>query len=127
MNPLTSFYLLIFSTCGKVADCDIDGDDLEVSMEADNGDYPQAKRYMMKAGPKTTLSQKERRPYGKKLEVNNKKNTQDEIREACSGTEGQKLGAAAEKFEIEVTNGKTSKYSQGQWKRSRKVLFDRGT
>ncbi|KAK1351905.1 Always early protein 3 [Heracleum sosnowskyi] len=108
-----------------VADGDIDGDDVEGSMEADNGDYPQAKRYMMKAGNKTTLSQKEPRPYGKRLEVSNNKNTHDEIREACSGTEGQKLRAAGEKFEIEVTNGKTSKYSQGQWKRSRKVLFDR--
>lgn len=113
-------------TCVKVADGDMDGDDLEGSMEADNGDCQGAKRYMMKAGNNSTLSQKGRRLYGKRLEVDNNKNSQDEIREACSGTEGQKLGAAREKFEIEVTNKKASKYSHGQWKRSKKVLFDRG-
>ncbi|XP_063939454.1 protein ALWAYS EARLY 3-like isoform X3 [Daucus carota subsp. sativus] len=113
---------LLRSPKKMVAEGDIDG---EGSMEADNGDYTRPKRYMMKSGNKSPFSQKGQRPYGKRLELDNDKNSQDEIREACSGTEGQKLGAALEKFEIEVTNGKTAKYSQGQWKRSRKVLFDR--
>lgn len=92
-------------------------------MDADNEDYSRDKRYMMKAGNKSVLSRKEPRHYGKRLELDNNKNSRDEIREACSGTEGQKR----EKSEMEVTNGKNSRYSLGRWKRSKKVLFDQGT
>ncbi|XP_017218646.1 protein ALWAYS EARLY 3 isoform X3 [Daucus carota subsp. sativus] len=115
-----------FSRSAKrmVGDSDMDEDDLEGSMNADNEDYPRNKRYMMKAGNKSVLSRKEPRVYGKKLEVDNNRNSRDEIREACSGTEEQKLGAVREKSEIEVSNGKHSRYSQGRWKRSKKVLFD---
>ncbi|KAL8121599.1 hypothetical protein AgCh_018366 [Apium graveolens] len=107
-----------------VGDNDMDEDDLEGSMDADSEDYSRNKRYMSKAGKQSGLSRKEPRLYGKRLEVDNNRNSQDEIREACSGTEGKKLGAAREKSEIEVTNGKNSRYSQGRWKRSKTIHFD---
>ncbi|KAK1390484.1 Always early [Heracleum sosnowskyi] len=106
-----------------VGDSYMDEDDLEGSMDADNEDFSRDKRYMIKAGNTSVLSRKEARLYGKRLEIDNSRNSRDEIREACSGTEGKKLGAV-EKSEIEITNGKTSRYSQGRWKRSKKILFD---
>ncbi|KAK4379985.1 hypothetical protein RND71_001847 [Anisodus tanguticus] len=101
-------------------------DEEEGSMEADTGELVRYKNDLEKTGVGRTTQK--RRSYGKKLEVDDSgDNHFDDIKEACSGTEeGQRLGAARGKLEMEATDEKNSRASlQGPRKRSKKVLFRR--
>ncbi|MCE0481941.1 hypothetical protein HAX54_040154 [Datura stramonium] len=103
-------------------------DEEEGSMEADTGELMRYKNDLEETGTIGQTTQKRRRPYGKKLEVDDSgDNHFDDIKEACSGTEeGQRLGAARGKLEMEATDEKNSRASlQGSSKRSKKVLFRR--
>lgn len=104
----------------KLLSNEVDGE--EGSMEADTGELMRYKNELGESGTVDRTTQKRKRPYGRKLEVDDSgDNHFDDIREACSGTEeGQKLGAARGQLEMEATNEKNSR------KRSKKVLFGRG-
>ncbi|CAK9159738.1 unnamed protein product [Ilex paraguariensis] len=115
-------------TSAKLVGSDIDEDELEGSMEADNGEFSREKSYIRETESVSTVVQKGRRHHEKKLEVDDSCiNHLDDIKEACSGTEeGQKLGAVTGKFDMEVTDAKIPRSSvQGSRKRSKKVLFRR--
>ncbi|KAH0728186.1 hypothetical protein KY284_004051 [Solanum tuberosum] len=105
----------------KLLSNEVDGE--EGSMEADTGELMRYKNELGESGTVDRTTQKRKRPYGRKLEVDDSgDNHFDDIKEACSGTEeGQKLGAGAArgKLEMEATNEKNSR------KRSKKVLFGR--
>ncbi|XP_059280629.1 protein ALWAYS EARLY 3 [Lycium ferocissimum] len=103
-------------------------DEEEGSMEADTGELMRYKNDLGETGTIGRTTQKRRRPYGKKLEVDDSDDNHfDDIKEACSGTEeGQRLGAARGKLEMEAADEKNSRASlQGPRKRSKKVLFTR--
>ncbi|KAK3038983.1 hypothetical protein RJ639_027468 [Escallonia herrerae] len=112
----------------KLIDADIYEDGLEGSMEADNGIFARDKSSLMERRSFGTLVQKGRRLPGKQFEVDDNGNNHiDDIREACSGTEGgQKVGQVKGKFDIETTDAKISRSSsQASRKRTKKVLFTR--
>ncbi|CAK9145546.1 unnamed protein product [Ilex paraguariensis] len=99
---------------------------LQASLEVDKGESSRDRsctRVMESVG---TVDKKGRGHYGKKLEVDDDcTNHLDDFKEACSGTEGQKLGKVMGKFVMEVTDAKISRFSsQGLRKRSKKVLFE---
>ncbi|XP_055818262.1 protein ALWAYS EARLY 3-like [Solanum dulcamara] len=103
-------------------------DEEEGSMEADTGELMRYKNDLGETGAVCRTTQKRKRPYGKKFEVDDSgDNHFDDIKEACSGTEeGQRLGAARGKLEMEATNENNSRaLLQGPRKRSKKVLFGR--
>ncbi|KAM3357901.1 protein ALWAYS EARLY 3 isoform X1 [Capsicum galapagoense] len=103
-------------------------DEQEGSMEADTGELMRYKNDFEEAETVGRTTQKQKRAYGKKLEVDDSgENHFDDIKEACSGTEeGQRLGAARGKLEMEATDEKNARASlQGPRKRSKKVLFGR--
>ncbi|GFZ14023.1 hypothetical protein Acr_24g0002130 [Actinidia rufa] len=82
------------------------------SMEADNGDFADDRNYLIETkvvGPSEL--RKQRRLHGKKLEIDDSGYSHlDDIREACSGTEGgQNLGAFSEKLDFEVANRKLAR------------------
>uniref|UniRef100_A0A5B6Z075 SANT domain-containing protein n=1 Tax=Davidia involucrata TaxID=16924 RepID=A0A5B6Z075_DAVIN len=119
-------------TSAKLVGSEMDEDTFEGSlgsMEADNGDFPRDRSYLMETEDVGTVkAQKGSRLYGKKLEVDDSGNNHlDDIKEACSGTEEeQKLVAVRGKLGIEVTDGKFARSSsQVPRKRSKKVLFRR--
>ncbi|PSR92630.1 Protein ALWAYS EARLY like [Actinidia chinensis var. chinensis] len=97
------------------------------SMEADNGDFADDRNYLIETkvvGPSEL--RKQRRLHGKKLEIDDSGYGHlDDIREACSGTEGgQNLGAFSEKLDFEVANRKLARSSsQVSRKKSKKALF----
>lgn len=105
----------------KHVESDIDEEELEGSMEADTGELSRYKKDL-KQTTRVSNRVKGRRFDGKKLDVDETgDNLLDDLREACSGTEGQRFGAAR------YTDGRVSKPSpQGPRKRSKKALFKRG-
>ncbi|CAN4091711.1 unnamed protein product [Withania somnifera] len=103
-------------------------DEEEGSIEADTGELMLDKNDLEEAGTVGQTTQKRKKPYGKKLEVDDSGDSDfDDIKEACSGTEeGQRLGTVRGKLEMESTDEKNSRASfQGPIKRSKKVLFRR--
>ncbi|KAF3456189.1 hypothetical protein FNV43_RR00839 [Rhamnella rubrinervis] len=97
------------------------------STEADNGDYDRGESYLM--GCETVeFQQKGKRRYQvKNLEVRDSVNDLlDDLKEAGSGTEEQKLNAAKGKLQTEVLYGKSARpVVKGQRKRSKRTLFGR--
>ncbi|XP_060173823.1 protein ALWAYS EARLY 3-like isoform X1 [Lycium barbarum] len=110
---------------GKLLSNEVDEE--EGSMEADTGELLRYKNDLADTGTISRTAQKGRRRYGEKLEVDDSGNNQfDDIKEACSGTEGQRLGAVRGKLEMEATDEKNSRtFLQGSRKRSKKVLLRR--
>lgn len=111
----------------KLLSNEVDGE--EGSMEADTGELMRYKNELGESGTVDRTTQKRKRPYGRKLEVDDSgDNHFDDIREACSGTEeGQRLGSVGGKLELEASDEKNSRTSlQGPRKRSRKMFFRRG-
>ena len=97
------------------------------STEADNGNFGRPRNFVEVGASEV---KKERRLHGKKLEAYESGNNQlDDIKEACSGTEeGQNVGSVRGKLDFEVTDGKAARsYSQVSRKKSKKVLFKKGT
>lgn len=98
------------------------------STEADEGDYDRDKSYLM--GCETVeFQQKGKKRYQvKNLEVKDSVNDLlDDLKEAGSGTEEQKLSAAKGKLQTKVLYGKSARpVVKGQWKRSKKTLFGIG-
>lgn len=104
-------------------------DEEEESMEAVTHELLRYNNDLARSGTIGRTAQKGRKPYGKKLEVDDSgDNHLDDIKEPCSGTEeGQKLGAVRGKLELEATDEKSSRPSlQVPRKRSKKVPFRRG-
>ncbi|XP_052188738.1 protein ALWAYS EARLY 3 isoform X2 [Diospyros lotus] len=98
------------------------------SMEADNGDFARNGNYLMETEDVGIAEvRKGRRFRGKKLEDDDSTNNHlNDIKEACSGTEGgQNIGAVRGKPEFEITDGKLARSSQISNKKSKKVLFGR--
>ncbi|XP_059285749.1 protein ALWAYS EARLY 3-like [Lycium ferocissimum] len=111
---------------GKLLSNEVDEE--EGSMEADTGELLRYKNDLADTGTISRTAQKGRRRYGEKLEVDDSGNNHfDDIKEACSGTEGgQRLGAVRGKLEMEATDEKNSRtFLQGFRKRSKKVLLRR--
>ncbi|CAN4104555.1 unnamed protein product [Withania somnifera] len=110
---------------GKLLSNEVDQE--EGSMEADTGELLRYKNDLVDTGTISRTSQKGRRPYGEKLEIDSGDNHSDDIKEACSGTEeGQRLGAMRDNREMEVSDEKNSRTSlHGPRKRSKKMLIRR--
>lgn len=95
---------------------DMDDDDLEESMEADNGGY--SRHYTMESRGVGPSARRGRKSYAKKGDFDDDDiNYLDDIREACSGTEEGLVGRR--KFDDEITDSKVSRSR----KRSKKALF----
>ncbi|KAH9765727.1 protein ALWAYS EARLY 3 [Citrus sinensis] len=115
------------------SEMDEDGRELSLgSTDADNGYYSRDKIYLMDAETADTIEiqQKGKRYHSKKLKQEESvSNHLDDIKEACSGTEeGQDMVVTKGKFAMEIADEKNStSYSKGSKKRSKKVLFKRGS
>ncbi|KAH9683372.1 protein ALWAYS EARLY 3 [Citrus sinensis] len=115
------------------SEMDEDGRELSLgSTDADNGYYSRDKIYLMDAETADTveIQQKGKRYHSKKLKQEESvSNHLDDIKEACSGTEeGQDMVVMKGKFAMEIADEKNSRsYSKGSKKRSKKVLFKRGS
>ncbi|GAB4843579.1 hypothetical protein Ancab_013544 [Ancistrocladus abbreviatus] len=96
------------------------------SMEADNGDFPKERSYVggRRAASALFVQRKGKKLYGKKSEDTNVgHNHLDDIKEACSGTEGgQKISSTKRKLGTGVADAIVT-CSLGPKKRSKKVLF----
>ncbi|XP_057485696.1 protein ALWAYS EARLY 3-like isoform X1 [Actinidia eriantha] len=111
-------------------DNEIDEDGFEGSLgstEADNEHFARDKKYLMEIQDHGTAeARKGRRLNIKKLEGDDSVNNHlDDVKEACSATEGH-LSAFREKLEFEVVAGKVARSSSlVSRKKSKKVLFTR--
>ncbi|GMH20039.1 hypothetical protein Nepgr_021880 [Nepenthes gracilis] len=97
------------------------------SMEADTGDFPRERSYLGGSrGADIVVAQwKGKKLYGKKLEALGVGHHHvDDTKEACSKTEGQKIGALKRKAGVEVADT-TAVCLTSPKKRSKKVLFGR--
>lgn len=109
----------------KNVESDMEDEDLEGSMEADTGDISAHRPYLKQSGRVCTTN-KGKKIDRKKLDVDDSTNNHlDDIKEACSGTEeGQRLGAARGKMNVDAKVSKSS--PQNSRKKSKKLLFGRG-
>lgn len=106
---------------------DMDEEDLEGSMEADTGELARYKSHRTESESPGLAGQKGRKFESAKVEVDyNSENHLDDIKEECSRTEeGQRMGTM--RGDVEVTDPKISRSPMDQRKKSKKVLFGRGT
>lgn len=105
-------------------------EELEGSTDADTGELSRLKSSMMKLTSVGAVKEKGKKLKGKNYEVSNdSEHLLDELKEECSGTEeDQRFGAVGGNFHAEVTKTKISRSSvPSQRKKSKKVLFERGT
>lgn len=96
------------------------------SAEADNRDYAREGKYLMDTERVCTVEvqKKGKKFYGKQPEVDIGISHVDDVKEACSGTEGQILGAVRGKHQPEAADAKNARSSsKGPRKRSKKLLF----
>ena len=108
----------------------MDEEELEGSTEAETGELSRYKPSLVESRSPGTVKEKTKKLKGKKCEIgDNSEHLLDDIKEECSGTEeGQRVGAMTGSFHVEVTDTKISRSSvQSQRKKSKKVLFGRGT
>lgn len=108
----------------------LDEEELEGSTEADTGELSRCKSSVIESRSPGTVKEKAKKLKGKNYEIGNiSEHLLDDIKEECSGTEeGHRFGAMRGNFHVEVTGTKISKPSvQNQRKKSKKVLFGRGT
>lgn len=103
-------------------------EELEGSTEADTAELSRFKSSMMESTSAGVMKEKGKKLKGKNYEVDSE-HLSDELKEEGSGTEeGQKFGAMGGNFHVEVSKTKISRSSmQSQRKKSKKVLFERGT
>ncbi|XP_043723026.1 protein ALWAYS EARLY 2-like isoform X2 [Telopea speciosissima] len=96
------------------------------SREAENGEFARDANYPMDAeGGTVEVQCKGKKFHRKKLRVEGIDNNHfDDVKEACSGTEGLSLSNIEGKVETEVTNAKSERFSShGPRKRSRQLFF----
>ncbi|XP_044498764.1 protein ALWAYS EARLY 3-like [Mangifera indica] len=116
-------------TISKLHGSEMDEDGCELSLgstEADNGYYTRDRSHLMDKESAGTFEgqQKRKRSHSKRPNFEESVTNQlDDIKEACSGTEGQTLGAV--KFGMEVDEKISRSTYKGSRKRSKKVLFKR--
>lgn len=122
-------------TSSKVRGSEMVEDGCELSLGSTDGDneyYSRDKSYLMDTETAGTVEAQQRgkRCRSKKPKLEESVNNHlDDIKEACSGTEeGQNMIVVKGKFGMEIADEKIPRfYSKGSRKRSKKVLFKRGT
>lgn len=112
----------------EAATDDEEEEELEGSTEADPADLSRFKSSRMESTSVGVMKEKRKKLKGNNYEVDSE-HLSDELKEEGSGTEeGQKFGAVGGNFHVEVSKTKISRSPmQSQRKKSKKVLFERGT
>lgn len=118
-------------TSGKLRYSKVHDSGTELSLgraKTDRGDCDREKSYLMGRADTADSREKGKNYHVKKLEAEDDLNDHlDDIKEASSGTEEQKLNAVKGRIQTEVGNVKSPRsLSKGPRKRSRKSLFGGG-